>query len=497
MRNKIRYIIYGGLLLVNLSACKKLIEVDQPISTVSTESVFSSDEKASNAVAGVYSSMINDRSETGILNSVLDVYTSLLSGECQPYIQTSGSAYDAYYNGHLLNTDGVSNFFWQNGYKIIYNANAVMEGIANSTSLDLTAPARARYRGEMLFSRAIAYFMLVNLYGDVPLVLTTDINQNIARGRAPLADVYHQMELDLTDAITLMEGSDAETNTNKYYPTKYAAKALLSRVYLFQEKWDKAAEFADAVINAGKFSLEPLNKVFKHANKESIWVLHQEMNTPKSLLAGYHFLPVVSSTAIPELDEYMKDSTTYELMLAGGIYPIIGATNELVNSFEANDQRSKAWLGHVLSPDVAPYNGYIFYYPEKYMGPDRDVKDPILDLIMLRLGEVYLIRAEANAHLNKLTEAVADINVIRNRAGLGNVSPEGQDAVLQAVAQERKVELFAENSSRFFDLKRTGKAKEVLGALSYKQPFAEYTLLLPIPAPDLSKSPVIKQNPGY
>ena len=117
--------------------------------------------------------------------------------------------------------------------------------------------------------------------------------------------------------------------------------------------------------------------------------------------------------------------------------------------------------------------------------------------MVLRLAEQYLIRAEARAEQNNLTGAVADLNIIRNRAGLPNTTAVTQGDILTAIMHERQVELFSEWGHRFFDLKRTGQANTVLGAIASKQPWNTNQLLYPIPVSETTNDAFLQQNPGY
>jgi hypothetical protein len=163
-------------------------------------------------------------------------------------------------------------------------------------------------------------------------------------------------------------------------------------------------------------------------------------------------------------------------------------TTPLLNAFEAGDQRLQNWVGSKV------VNGNTLYYPYKYKNVSASTT-PTEDQMVLRLGELYLIRAEAAAHLNKLTQALADIDTIRTRAGLGASTATSQTAILNAVMHERQVELFCEWGNRWFDLKRTGTAAAVLGA--EKTGFTANAALYPVPQSQILVDNLLTQNPGY
>ena len=128
------------------------------------------------------------------------------------------------------------------------------------------------------------------------------------------------------------------------------------------------------------------------------------------------------------------------------------------------------------------------------------VSDPVTEYYtVLRLAEQYLIRAEARAQQKiNLPGAISDLNLIRNRAGLDSLSPTlNQQQVMAAVAQERRVELFAEWGHRWLDLKRTGQISAVFNTIPYKSQYQPFQQLYPIPLGELQNDPNLRQNPGY
>jgi hypothetical protein len=170
-----------------------------------------------------------------------------------------------------------------------------------------------------------------------------------------------------------------------------------------------------------------------------------------------------------------------------GTTPRVYLTSSIVSSFEAGDQRRQKWI------DSITYQSVKYYYPGKYKNATTTISEYYM---VLRIAEQYLIRAESNANLNNLTDAVNDIDVVRNRAGLpGLPSNLTQSQVLTAIEQERRVEFFGEWAHRWFDLKRTGRVKAVLSPL--KPNFLDTDLLYPIPVNELLYNPSLTQNLGY
>jgi hypothetical protein len=300
----------------------------------------------------------------------------------------------------------------------------------------------------------------VNLWGDVPLVLTTDYKANNIMLRTATGQVYQQIISDLKDAESLMLDNYSYSANQRVRANKGVATALLARVYLFTGDWVNAeAESSVLISNTSQYSLEPnLLKVFSTISKEAIiqfW--------------GQQFPNELNAFAI---------DPSYGIF--GGVL-----NRQFVDGFEPGDQRAAVWIGSIL------FGGNTFYGPLKY----QDYAIPPNDYsTVLRLAEQYLIRAEACANQNKLASAIADINEIRNRAGLPNTTASTQSDLLDAVLQERRAELFTEWGHRWLDLKRTGRANAVLGPL--KPGWKQEDSLYPIPESQLISNPAIKQNPS-
>jgi hypothetical protein len=164
----------------------------------------------------------------------------------------------------------------------------------------------------------------------------------------------------------------------------------------------------------------------------------------------------------------------------------------LLNAFEAGDQRVGAWLGTTV---VNQGNGdSTYYYPYKYKNTTAAAAT-VEDYMILRMGDLYLIRAEALAQQNKLDSAVTDLNEVRARAGLAATTAVTQPDVLSAILHERQTELFCEWGNRWFDLKRTQTIDAVMGV--EKPGWKSSDALYPIPLQELQTNPFLVQNPGY
>lgn len=440
--------------MVTLQGCKKYLNLPLSPVLVENELIFSNDQSATAAVLGLYAQTLTAMHTT---NGGLSVFTGLSADEL--YNTATNASYDPFFNNTLLPTTAVvSTNFWRYGYANLYHTNALIEGLEHSSFL--TPNVKQQLLGETKFMRAWFYFHLVNLFGSVPLITGTNFQKNAVAPRAQVEELYTRILDDLTFAKTNL--SVTYSTAGKLRPNKWAAAALLARTYLYRQNWQQAYQQANEIINAGAYQLLPdLNNCFAANNNEAIWqMIKDNANTAE----GATFIPASAT-----------------------VRPTIALTNHLLNSFEAGDKRKTAWTRSVT---VA---GTPYFYPFKYKvrvnTPVTEYKQP------LRLAELFLIRAEAAIHLNLLDTALNDINKIRNRAGLPLLNNLDAVQLTAAVQQERRIEFFAEDAHRWFDLKRWNKANDVLQPL--KPSWASHAVLFPIPLTEIDKNPFLLQNPGY
>lgn len=447
----IKYLLGSLFVMLFLCGCEKTVEVGLPEHSVIFETVFKDQGSANSAIAGMY----------GNLYTITNTYAysiSLLNGLLADEMIYNGTTWDQYKNNSLLSNESNVAAVWADSYAAIYRANAIIEGIAAS---DFPGAFKDQATGEALFIRAFCHFYLVNLYGDVPLITTTKVQDNQLKPRTPSAQVYTQIISDLENAETLLPLA-YPSGANRTRVNKYAAAAMLARVYLYQNEYAKAEAKASEVIAVAGGSasvytlLQDLATVFLVSSTESIWSFDTSVY-------GYTW---VGAQTVPN----------------SGVVPNYILLPGLLNAFETNDKRKASWVA-TSGGQAYPYK----YHTKTNVKQEYDV--------VLRLAEQYLIRAEARAQQNNLTGAQDDINLIRARAGLGNVSLTATNA-LQAIAQERRVELFSEWGHRWLDLKRTNQVDAVIGVL--KPGLWQSTdALYPIPNVEISKNTNLIQNAGY
>lgn len=450
--------------IIVLTACDSFLDVGFNTSELDAELVFKNDNTAIAALEGIYHELQFNGFASGKVQSI-SFLGSILVDDAIDHNITS-DRYDFYSNtlraGNVTNTS-----IWTSAYKQVYNANALLEGIKDN--VDLSKATKNRIEGEVKFLRAFIYYYLVHLYDGLPLVLTTDYHINQSLPRTTVADIYNKIQKDLEEALEVLPTDYTNSKEQHIRPTKYAAYTLLARLALWQEEYTQAINYASEVITSGKYSLGELDDVFKANSEESIWQL----------------VPVVPNTGANEGNLFILQKNP----AAPNNSASQSLTVDFLSIWEIDDLRYQNWIG-VYTEGESKY-----YYPFKYKIKNGGDKEEYS--MVLRLAELYLIRAEAHARSASpnIQAALNDLNEIRNRAGLPNWITTDVLDIEQAVLDERRRELFSEWGHRWLDLRRFGKIDEVLG--QKKSTWKPDAKLLPIPEQDRLKNPFLTQNPGY
>jgi hypothetical protein len=454
--NTFRSIIFTAFVAgLIFSSCKKFVELGPPPTQTVLDEVFQTDPTATSAILAMYGGNAGSITQTVLNFSVLP---GMSADDVQ--MSTSSAMYDEFRNNAIdpLTNNNNQNLLWGPAYQLIKNANNAIAGL--SASQTLTPSVKDLLMGEAKFFRAYGYFHLVNFYGDVPMPLASnaDYTVNATLPRSPAATVWNQVIADLKDAQTLLPA--AYTGTNRARANKWAATTLLTRAYLYTNDFAKAEEEATKVIASGTYTLPAPGSAFINTSNE---IILQTTNLTGVSILGPNYLAA-------------SGAPTYVLY------------DTIYNSFEANDQRKTNWTGSVT------VGARTYYFVNKYKvraGTGNEYN------IILRFAELYLIRAEARARLDNLSGAKTDIDAVRSRAGLSDISATlTKPQMLQAIEQERKVELFGEFGHRWFDLKRTGRADAVIGGQK-PATWQSTDVLYPIPGPQRIANTNLTQNEGY
>jgi len=461
-------------MILLLCGCSKLVDINSPITSISGKNVYTNDETAIAVLTGIYTTMSQASMTGGDLTSI-GFLTGLTSDELTLFDGNMDIGLSAYYKNMLsANLSGTDS--WNNIYSRLYIINFAIEQLTQQNKL--TDNIRVQLLGEAKFLRALSYFYLVNLYGEVPLVISSDYTVNAKLARSPKKLVWDQIISDLKDAQSLLsedylDGTLLKVTTERLRPTKWAAVALLARAYLYIEDWKNAElQSSNIISHTSLYSLtDSLNDVFKNTSKESIWQLQPVLFGWNTEDAKAYIIPA----------EYGPNG-------ASGVY----LSTQLLNSFEVNDQRRQKWI------DTITYSGITYSYAYKYK---RNIYGDIIDEynIILRLSEQYLIRAEAKAMQNNILGAIEDLNIIRKRAGLPNTSAMSKSELIEAILHERQVELFTEFGHRWFDLKRSNTIDKKMSLVTPIKggSWNNNWQLFPIPIYETQTNINIKQNPGY
>jgi hypothetical protein len=346
---------------------------------------------------------------------------------------------------------------YQNIYKAINSANSVIVGVPAVNDPLLTATEKNKILGEAYFIRALSYFDLARGWGGVQLQLkpTTDLAGLKGIKRSTLDQTYDQVLADLIQAENLLPEDAATRNRAQ----KSTARALHARLHLYRKQWADAENYASQVIANTKYALVKPYKSFFTApflTTESVFELSYSANDKNGFWSTWYPSSAGGSFTLKPSDKIVAKLND----------PLVGGSRNALIAGTAPAVYGVLYNTTALSIDPS---------------------------YVIRIAELYLIRAEARAQQGKLTgagSAAADLNIIRDRAGLAASTATTQADLLQAIEDENSVE-FAFEAHRWFDLTRTGRAGAVLGITN-----ANY-FLFPIPLSDVLSDPDVTQNPGY
>jgi hypothetical protein len=371
---------------------------------------------------------------------------------------TASSDYDGFETDVVSINNVINGNAWYYAYNYLRNINYAITGLTASTSL--TPSVKNQLLGEAKFLRAFVFFELVNFYGDVPMPLDNNDLQNAFLPRTAAKDVWTQIFTDLKDAQSLLP--EAYVGTYRARINKWAATTLLARAYLYNKDYPNAETEAGKVIDSKVYTIVSPASAFINTSNEIIW---QITNTTGISTYGFNYNSIANSL------------------------PIYSLYDTLYKSFETGDLRKTNWTSDTTAGGVTYHRVTKYKTRTGTTGNEYNVA--------LRFAELYLIRGEARAQQDKQDLAKSDIDVIRTRAGLTGL-PVGlsKDAMLLAIEQERKVELFGEWGHRWFDLKRTNRAATVIGGQK-KSTWKNTAILYPVPDAQRLINTSLSQNDGY
>lgn len=424
------------LLALTAFGCEEYLD-KEPFDIITDDIVISSAEDAESVLLGAYSAI---QSAEAYGNQIVGS-TGMLSDELV-HTGSFPTVAEMDNNSVLSNNVTIQNL-WAAYYAGIYRTNVVIERVE---LIEITPEFKNQLLGEAKFLRALMHFDLVKLFGGIPYAATSSLADLRVIDRTDVATVYNNLIAELNESATLLAGVD---HGNKNRANDWVAKALLARVLLYSGNAAQAGVVANDVIENGPYTLEA--------------------NYADAFLGG-------SDETIFEIFFSVQDQNQMAFWFrTDGRYEY-GPSPEIQAAFEAGDDRAA-----MVAP-VGDGRFQVAKYTDRATGTDQT---PVL-----RLSEMYLIRAEANIGSGTADD---DVNIVRNRSGLGDIA----GVTLDDILQERFVE-FCFEGHRWNDLVRTGRANTVMAVVNPSN-WQATDVLLPIPQREIQQNPTLvgKQNPGY
>lgn len=472
---KYKLILLAFVVGAGITSCSDWLDT-QPEQSISEELAFSSPETARAVMLGGYTGMFAQ----GYYGRDMIIAPELLSDNAKISLTNSGRLLGESTNDERSHIGDQA--FWTACYDVINRVNLVLANIG--TTPGITEAEANSIRGEAYFLRGLVYFDLVRVYGrnpnflinnfdlGVPILLTPfdGLDEDAFPARNTVNEVYEQSKSDLNQAIALLGNTQ-----QPFRASQVAAKAILSRVHLYLQEWQDAADMATEAIAESGLTLTSQANYFDIFTDDSEAIFSLRITINESL---------GNNNSI---------SVLYVLSPDGSGYGDAVIRQNFLDAFEAGDIRSDSIQAATKSGE--PVNWTLKF--NSYGGSIGQDNIPIV-----RLSELYLNRAEALAELGGAaneTAALADLNAIRNRAGLANAASTGA-TLIQDILDERRIELAFEGH-RFFDLKRRGldilKGNPVDDCVTCTIPYSDYRVVAAIQQAELDVNPNLTNNPGY
>lgn len=473
--NSLRLLIPG---LLTLSSCESLVE--HPVSSLTPETFYATPAQVESAFAASMHYLWTAW-EMGYAYGAIEVFAN-----DDQYDESEWGP------GRLIIAPDHGKNLWQVHYRALLNLNNAIAAMKNGSLKSQTPATVDVLMGQAKLLRAYNYFMLVRMFGDVPLLL--EDNRDATQGtvvRTPIKDVYAQIMNDLTEAAAKLPATWSDQIGR---PTSGVAKGLLAKVYLTMATaplndatyYAKAADMASQVIQSGKYGLvKDINQVFTMANKHSsemMWSFESNYQHP------------------------MTDPEIWKPAVLFG-WSYVHATPAWEQKYPEQPRKAAYLLTEINGVHYTKWKEENYAHVKKFMYDSQQDYDNYISIInfpILRYADVLLIFAEAeNMAKGGPTPAAVDaVNQLIDRANGYKANPAypqlttalSKDAFDKAVINERNLELCFEYD-RWFDLVRKRMVKEVNP--EWVQNFSDADYLFPIPDIDRELNPALTQNPGY
>ncbi|WP_372774304.1 RagB/SusD family nutrient uptake outer membrane protein [Mangrovibacterium sp.] len=503
------YKIIAGLSLLACVSCSESFLEVSPKGALTSETYLKTDDEAKTALIGVYNTMQHNFSN-GSWASVFFI-KNLPADDC--LAGSSEGDQTGYQNidDFAIQTDNAKlELIYTNFYRTINRANTVIDRVEGDSDAKVEIIAEAKA------IRAYCYLELVTLFGGVPLMTVNPVGEaEYHKPRATAAEIYDQIEQDLTEAILDLPLKSAYSENEKFRFSKGTAQAFLGKAYLYQERYSEAITQLSAVISSGEYDLVP--------DFADVWSKSTEFGVESLFEISYTSNSVYDWGTFPWGG---GNESNIEVQLQGprsDLFDLTNCTLPIINGWgfnmpsakigqafedEEDDVRGAATVlsaadfiasgGAIKDPNAHDYEGYMRM---KYVTRSTETGDKgIAELNystnwrLLRYADVLLMAAEAYHFDNQDGKAVIELNKVRTRAEMPAVST--SDDVFAVIVKERQLELAFEGS-RYWDLVRWGLAAQELGSLGFQTGKHE---LFPIPQNEIIANNGIDaedQNPGY
>jgi len=450
MRRIFKHTFTLVIMILGSFSCSDVLE-PKPVDILTDDLVLNEPNDVPNVEIGLYSSF------RGIVTN------TVISGDFTADMLLHNGTFSQYRElgtKQITSANASAASLWSNIYSAVYVANFIFERLPAVAGV--TTTQRNKTMGTAYFLRGLSYFYGLYTYGGIPNVKTTFIDDNRDIPRASKEEILELILNDYEDALDLLP----EEPVNPGFVSKDAVRAALARYYLYTKQWSLAENFASQLIDSERYPLEPdfANIVLNDFTNEAIFEI------------GYNITDDPGT-----LNNLFKSRRE-----------IIPSNQVVVSLASAQSGKRFTSIEFNVNNLAGTDNGWTV---SKYGTADENNNN----VVVFRLAEMYLIRAEARANLNIVSGpngAQSDLNELRTRASAPLVPVLSQSQMLLTIEEERRMELAFEGH-RWYDLVRTGRVTAVMTAFSpnWKTTYE----LWPIPQTEIQNNPSLagQQNPGY
>lgn len=473
MKNQKTLFTYMLLLVLGLSACKKALELN-PITEYADANFWKETSQATAALNGAYTLLQTAMGPEGVfygearadnvaqnLTSLNTESLNLLTNNVNPSLRITN---------------------WSQLYAVVNQSNLIIKNVRLMSQKGLYANKTAEYNqtlGQAYALRALCYFNMTRIWGELPIVTQPlkDATENYYVERSDTAKVYNRIELDLDSAAVLLPTSYSPSQTTKALLTAGAVNAIYTDLYMWRHQYEKALTASQRILNnTANYSLTSLT----------------DATALENTTYARQFTHGFSTESIFEIDFNFAErgARSFYIQVYGdiGFQPAFQVSVPLMTKFSPSDKR--ATISYNERRDITK-----FFDKTNFVRSTMDDKN----IIMYRLSDILLLRAEALNQLNRPAEAIAIVNQMKVRAGETGLLPSdysglNKSQVEDIILNERSKELCFEGK-RWFDLVRTGKAISVMQPINGLNNEDNY--VWPIFLNEIRLNPLLKQNSYY